>query len=1102
MTTKRHRTRVAAVAACAAVAAALTALPAGAAAPAEGTGGRTATEGPSTTVTLVTGDRVVTNGPEGTVRLIPAEGREGIPFRVLRAEGAVFVIPADAQPLVADGTLDSRLFDVTELSRDAYRRADGLPLIVTYTGDRPATLRAAEVRADLPAIDGEALTVDAERAGALWQQLTAPASGEASALAAAPGIASIALDGIATKTLAESVPQIGAPEAWEAGYDGEGVTVAVLDTGISSTHPDVADHILAAENFSDAEDAEDRDGHGTHVASTATGTGALSDGTYTGVAPGADLLNGKVLDDTGSGWESDIIEGMQWAVDQGADIVSLSLGGTATPELDLMEEAVNTLSAESDALFVIAAGNEGPGSGTVGSPGTAEAALTVGAVDKQDLLADFSSTGPTIGDGFVKPEVTAPGVDIAAAGAEGAAIWDYGTPVTDGYVAISGTSMATPHVSGAAALLAQANPDLTGEQLKAALTSSAVSTGDYYTPFQQGTGRIDVPAALAQSVIAETGPLSFGVVPYPQDESEPVTRDLTYRNLGDADVTLDLATTTIGPDGAPAPEGLFTLSADTVTVPAGGTATVEVTADARVGDAFGGFGLWVTATGEDGTTVRTAGGVEREAERHELTITANGRDGEPSTDWSATVYDLTRNEMFWIGPGEDGTATLRLPEGDYVVDNTIYDWADPEEPPVGVDFLALPHLRLTEDTTVATDSADARPIDATVPDRNAELTDVTLGYDVASPDGYSFASSLGTGNPAEGLRSGALGDAPEDWYTSTSFSGTWETAGAQYHAADFRETPLYTGLEHHLRNRDLARIRTTLGSPAPDAAGLLFTMNENQWMAWAETRPVPETLDVYVEVDAGAWFQSFEVLTPEGYPGATLEGLPTEYAPRERASATFNVGVLGTTLDTDADEGLYRSGDTIFTTFPTIRDSGGHSYIGWEDGHTTTLYRNGEEYASSSDPLDWSAFELPAEEAEYELVTTVERGAPGSTTSSTVTSAWTFTSARTGEDEQELLPASAIHFTPRLDARSTAPADRTFHVPVTVEGPAAGRQLDELTVEVSFDSGETWDDVRVRHGKVKVHNPDAGGSVSFRATATDRAGNTSTQTIIDAYLTR
>ncbi|MFB9511643.1 S8 family serine peptidase, partial [Streptomyces aurantiacus] len=136
---------------------------------------------------------------------------------------------------------------------------------------------------------------------------------------------------------------------------------------------------------------------------------------------------------------------------QGADIVNLSLGDTDTPEIDPLEAQVNKLSKEKGILFAIAAGNDG-GEQTIGSPGSAEAALTVGAVDDTDKLADFSSTGPGL-DGQIKPDVTAPGVDITAASAAGSVIAQEVGENPAGYVSISGTSMATPHVAGAAAIL-------------------------------------------------------------------------------------------------------------------------------------------------------------------------------------------------------------------------------------------------------------------------------------------------------------------------------------------------------------------------------------------------------------------------------------------------------------------------------------------------------------------------------------------------------------------------------------------------------------------------------------------------------------------------
>ena len=172
----------------------------------------------------------------------------------------------------------------------------------------------------------------------------------------------------------------------------------------------------------------------------------------------------------GSGQDSWVLAGMEWAAESGAQVVSMSLGDVAPSDgSDPMSQAVDQLSDQYGTLFVIAAGNAGPES--ISSPGAAASALTVGAVDKQDELAYFSSTGPLTGTGALKPDISAPGVDITAARSQD--MTDGGTGL---YRTISGTSMATPHVSGAAAILAQQHPGWTGAQLKEQLTSSANGT--------------------------------------------------------------------------------------------------------------------------------------------------------------------------------------------------------------------------------------------------------------------------------------------------------------------------------------------------------------------------------------------------------------------------------------------------------------------------------------------------------------------------------------------------------------------------------------------------------------------------------------------------
>ncbi|MDX3716058.1 S8 family serine peptidase, partial [Streptomyces europaeiscabiei] len=535
---------------------------------------------PAARVTLLTGDTVGLDRTGRVVEVRPGQGRSGIGYSVRRFAGHTYVVPLDATRLLGSGRLDRRLFDVTQLVKDGYDDAHRkqVPLIVSYNGSSRVQKGAkeslfaaeADVTHRLPAIHGDALAADKPDAGKVWRALTDSVGGRA-AVTTAPGIDRVWLDGrvriSAQDTVAPDphggVAQIGAPTAWKAGYDGKGVKVAVLDTGIDATHPDLKGRILKAKNFTGSDSADDRQGHGTHVASTIVGSGVKSGGKYEGVAPGAELLVGKVLDDTGFGDDSTIIAGMQWAVAQGAKVVNMSLGSPDTVDVDPLEKAVNDLSASSHTLFVIAAGNSGPSDSTIGTPGSAAAALTVAAVDRDDKIASWSSRGPTA-DGRLKPDIAAPGVDIIAAKA---AHGIEGNDEAPGYVSMSGTSMATPHAAGAAAILAQEHPDWTGEQLKSALTASAKTLGGV-TAYDVGVGRADLTRAIDATVGSEPSSVDFGTPnPWPHNDDTPVTRTVTYRNDGSRPVTLDLDSTTTGPDNKTAPTGIVGISPARLTVP-------------------------------------------------------------------------------------------------------------------------------------------------------------------------------------------------------------------------------------------------------------------------------------------------------------------------------------------------------------------------------------------------------------------------------------------------------------------------------------------------------------------------------------------------------
>ncbi|UWE10309.1 S8 family serine peptidase [Actinacidiphila bryophytorum] len=687
------------------------------------------------TVTLVTGDRVtvtaLADGRAAATVERPANLTGGVQTRTVGKD--LYVYPSEALPYVAAGVLDQRLFDVTALIADGYDDAHSaaLPLIVQYadTGARsaPAVPRGLSARLDLPAVHGKAVTEQHAGAAGFWQQVTPPAALTRAKAAAAgqqgapgskaqprtaaasavfgAGISHIWLDGKVKATLADSTAQIGAPAVWQSGTDGKGVDVAILDSGIDAQHPDLAGQIATSQSFVPGEDTTDHLGHGTHTASTIAGTGAASDGKEKGVAPGSRLLVGKVLGDDGFGDESWIIAGMQWAAQtQHAKVVSMSLGSTEVSDgTDPMSQAVDDLSASTGALFVIAAGNTGPGG--IGSPGAATSALTVGAVDSADQLAYFSSWGPRSGDGGLKPEITAPGVDILAARSKDSAEGE------GPYITMSGTSMATPHVAGAAALVAQAHPGWTGQQIKDALVSTAHATPGIPVT-QGGSGRLDAQAAVLGTVHASATAWA-GFYPWPHTADAPATRTVTYTNDGAKDVTLDLTAAATDAAGADA-SAAFTLSAPQVTVPAGGTAQVTVTADPDKAP-YGVSDGQLTATAGDGTPVaRTLIGLDREEERYNLTITTADRTG-AAVPGLAVVYRTGDEAPYQVEIPDSGRLTMRLPKGEY----SVLMYADlpgaagPDD--LGLGVLSVPQLQLDGDRTAALDARKAHRVAALTP---------------------------------------------------------------------------------------------------------------------------------------------------------------------------------------------------------------------------------------------------------------------------------------------------------------------------------------------------------------------------------------------------
>ncbi|WP_406424179.1 S8 family serine peptidase [Streptomyces sp. NBC_00873] len=691
-------------------------------------------------LTLVTGEVVTLERHAGGFQAATvAPTPDGTPagFSSMRVGEEVYVIPDKAQPYLAANELDRELFNVTKLVEygydDAHRPA--VPLIATYAGAPGKAGKALKqaapagsVKADeLPSANAVALRASKKKAATFWEAVDDDSAAATTAPKLAGGIKKLWLDKPVKVTLDQSVSQIGAPEAWAAGYDGTGTKVAILDTGIDPNHPDVAGQVKKTQNFTDDPDAVDHHGHGTHVASTIAGSGAASGGKYKGVAPGADLYIGKVLDNAGFGPESGVIAGMEWAVAEGADVVSMSLGSpVASDGTDPLSQAVNELTASSGALFVIASGNEGSDKSTVGSPGAADAALTVGAVSKSELLAGFSSRGPRKGDFAVKPEITAPGVGIVAARAAGTSM---GRPVDANYTSANGTSMATPHVAGAAAILAQRHPDWTADRLKQVLVSTAKQGS--YTAYQQGGGRVDVPKAIDATVYSSPAVVSMGKS---TAESAPVTKTVSYVNTSSADKTLSLRLAASGETG-PAPDGTFTLSANSVTVPANSTASVTVTYHPEL-CVLGDYTGVVTATAPDGSAIRTTVGATKGVPTVDLTVNAIDRNGNPAQGTDVVVFDLDEDEM--LQPSlRDGTATVAVPLGRYSVMGVVYT-----RDKAGVEILDStlagdPMVELKADKTITLDARLGKEVKVATP-KESEPNGYRLGYRQQLPGNYGI----------------------------------------------------------------------------------------------------------------------------------------------------------------------------------------------------------------------------------------------------------------------------------------------------------------------------------------------------------------------------
>ncbi|RAS70088.1 subtilisin family serine protease [Lentzea atacamensis] len=1011
-----------------------------------------------------------------------ARGREQVQFVQYEIPGHHYVVPADAAGLVAAGKVDEQLFDMAPL----FAQDDEHLRVVVQHGEEVTSLAAAGDTRTLASLPGSALRVRKADAAAAWPKLTAP------------GVSKVWLDRKVQASLHESMPQIGMPAAWSAGYTGKGVKVAVLDTGVDDGHPDLEGAVVAARDFTGSTSGTaDRYGHGTHVSSIIRGTADR----YRGGASDTSLLSGKVLDDWGSGFLSWVVAGMEWATANGARIVNLSLGtGVPSAGDDVMSVAVDRLTQQTGALFVVSAGNN---PAVLGSPAAAREALTVGAVTKQDAVAGFSARGPRAIDSLLKPEITAPGVDITAARAKDT---EMGVPVDDRYTTASGTSMAAPHVAAAAAVLAGSRPGWQAPELKAALMSTAKTVAGE-TVYAQGAGRVDVARLVRQNVHASPGGVSFGRV-----YDKALSQVVTVHNTGRSPVSLGLTLDVRDSAGNPAPSGMFGTDVNRVDVPAAGTVQVTVHSRAGVHAPPGDYGGWLAGSSADGSdAVRVPIALTKEAvPHHDIDLVTLDTAGKPVTGYPICVSLDTGERCRTVERG-DGRLSARVPAGRHLLATNVFE-PGPRPDTWQVSAIVRP-VSVSQDSTFVLDARNAIPSRVAVDRPSTDLgAMLTVACDTPAGKAMFSASAARLAD----LRVAPAADEAEAGCRSTfgtvlvsekdTASSPW-TYHLIFPSTGDIPAPVWQAHDDQLA---VVEARAAAQGTVPQHAVKTVSPISDGWFVvpWNSlVTPLPGVRTEYRSPGPWTWYTYFSTYTDNTETFLSQQVAHTTYPAAGPRVERWNAAVFGPSL-APVDSTAHRFGNTVLFQIPLYGDQSpdNSGYLPGMTG-TVSLFRGHDLIGPGSIPFGnvsaWA--QVPAEPGRYRLVADAQQSSAGTPLSPRISAEWTFRSGRVDDTTQIPLPLQVVRFAPPVDEHNTAPAGQEFRVPVTVQRVtgAPPSLVMGISVFASYDEGTTWHPVHLiptaTGWDAVLHHPPNARTVSLRATATDAGDNSVQQTIVRAY---
>jgi hypothetical protein len=800
---------------------------------------------------------------------------------------------------------------------------------------------------------------------------------------------------------------------------------------------------------------------------------------------------------------------MEWAVvEQGAKIVNFPFdyighipGASPRP----LGELVNRLTESHGVLVAAGVGDFGPlpiinGVGPIGPPCVADAALCVAAVNRADQTAPFSAVAPPLGE-QIKPDISAPGVEITAALATDLPYGPFGTPVDENYTTVSSTAMATAHVAGAAALLSERYPNLTGSQLKALLMGSALSTPA--TPIiEQGTGRVDVAAAFAAAVFAEPGSLPFGTALWPHDDDPGITRDVTFRNISNTATALTFRFEVSGPNGNAAPEGLFSINTTSLTIPANGSASVRVTANMRIGTAYGVFIGKLIASSTNGSSVPIPVSVHREVESYNLKLVNLDSEGQPAL----FAHQFIRTDAEWpVTSGADsGELKVRLPKGRYNIDSAIFSSGPPA-------LMMYPALFHDADRTLTFDAREAQALEPIAPTATASLLNAQFRYVVATDFGAEHESLFleypprtppflvaTFGESAKGLRS----DLNLQWTDPAAASGSKQESDSVYSGAWVTQGRLISGGARALPRDKLAVVRAAFASAFPEvtaATATIAVVNSNGSRGFSIPLPIalPSKRTEYYYSENDIRWKSIVML--EANENLMLESADNRYLAGHSYSQRWNEPPFSPAFPEKNVRERYvrRSGDILWVDLPLYGDRGGH---GGSIGEYAIKLCLAEECVECIAP-NCGGFRVPPELATYRLEGLETQSAYPLSTE--VHGAWMFDSAYVSTGEQ-VKPLLSISIRPALNESGKARRG-TLRIPLSVHevGNPGTADVSEVTVQASFDDGASWQKMPVsRVGKewvVEMSHPQKGDYVSLRMSAQGTGNNRVEEMIVRAY---